>query len=167
MFHVYPFLLPLALNFSRYLFLFHRENREVPEFCMYFHHFCALYYTISLYFIDSLHPYFCDDGIHLSSHINPISLLTLPLLSISCEIPCSISFSYSCIFNFFILSFCSCMFPYCSTNIFFFTSLVAQVVKNLPAKWGTWIWSLGSEDPLEKGTATNSSILVWRIPWAV
>ena len=138
--HVYPFLLPLALNFSRYLLLFHRENREVPEFCMQFHHFCALYYTISLYFIDSLHPYFCDDGIHLSSHINPISLLTLPLLSISCETPCSISFSYSCIFNFFILSFCSCMFPYLSTNIFFFfTSLVAQVVKNLPAKWETWI----------------------------
>ena len=39
-------------------------------------------------------------------------------------------------------------------------SLVAQVVKNLPAMRGTWVWSLGWEDPLEKGTATHSSILV-------
>ena len=43
-------------------------------------------------------------------------------------------------------------------------SLVAQVVKNLPAMWETWIQSLGWEDPLEKGTATHSSILAWRIP---
>ena len=47
-------------------------------------------------------------------------MLTLPLLSISCETPCSISFSYSCIFNFFILSFSSHMFAYLSTNIFCF-----------------------------------------------
>ena len=44
-------------------------------------------------------------------------------------------------------------------------SLVAQLVKNLPALWETWVWSLGWEDPLEKGTATLSSILAWRIPW--
>ena len=44
-------------------------------------------------------------------------------------------------------------------------SLVAQMVKNLPAKWETWVQSLGWEDPLEKGTATHSSILAWRIPW--
>ena len=31
--------------------------------------------------------------------------------------------------------------------------------------WETWVWTLGSEDPLEKGTATHSSILAWRIPW--
>ena len=43
-------------------------------------------------------------------------------------------------------------------------SLVAQIVKNLPAIQETWIWSLGQEDPLEKGTATHSSILAWRIP---
>ena len=42
-------------------------------------------------------------------------------------------------------------------------SLVAQLVKNLPAMWETWIRSLGWEDPLEKGTATHSSILAWRI----
>ena len=43
-------------------------------------------------------------------------------------------------------------------------SLVAQLVKNPPAMWETWVWSLGWEDPLEKGKATHSSILAWRIP---
>ena len=46
-------------------------------------------------------------------------------------------------------------------------SLVAQLVKNLPAMQETWVRSWGWEDPLEKGTATNSSILAWRIPWIV
>ena len=45
------------------------------------------------------------------------------------------------------------------------SSLAAQTVKNLPAKWETWVRSLGWEDPLEKGMATHSSILAWRIPW--
>ena len=44
-------------------------------------------------------------------------------------------------------------------------SLVAQLVKNLPAMRETWVQSLGWEDPLEKGKATHSSILAWRIPW--
>ena len=44
-------------------------------------------------------------------------------------------------------------------------SLVAQTVKNLPAMWKTRVQSLGEEDPLEKGMATHSSILDWRIPW--
>ena len=43
-------------------------------------------------------------------------------------------------------------------------SLVAQLVKNLPAMWETWVRSLSWEDPLEKGKATHSSILAWRIP---
>ena len=42
---------------------------------------------------------------------------------------------------------------------------MAQLVKNLHAMWETWVRSLGWEDPLEKGTATHSSILVSRIPW--
>ena len=46
-------------------------------------------------------------------------------------------------------------------------SLVAQMVKNLPAVWETQVWSLGQEAPLEKGIATHSSILAWRIPWTV
>ena len=44
-------------------------------------------------------------------------------------------------------------------------SLVAQVVKNLPAMQETRVQSLGWEDPLEKEMATHSSILGWRIPW--
>ena len=46
-------------------------------------------------------------------------------------------------------------------------SLVAQLVKNLPVMWETWVRSLGWEDPLEEGTATHSSILAWRIPQTV
>ena len=44
-------------------------------------------------------------------------------------------------------------------------SLLAQLVKNPPAMQETWVQSLGWEDPLEKGMATHSSILAWRIPW--
>ena len=44
-------------------------------------------------------------------------------------------------------------------------ALVAQTVKNLPAMQETRVQSLGGEDPLEKGMATRSSILAWRIPW--
>ena len=43
-------------------------------------------------------------------------------------------------------------------------SLVTQAVKNLPAVQETWVRSLGQEDPLEKGMATHSSILAWKIP---
>ena len=39
------------------------------------------------------------------------------------------------------------------------------MLKNLPAMWENWVQSLGREDPLEKGMATHSSILAWRIPW--
>ena len=44
-------------------------------------------------------------------------------------------------------------------------SIVAQLVKNPSAVWETWVRSLGWNDPLEKGKATHSSILAWRIPW--
>ena len=46
-------------------------------------------------------------------------------------------------------------------------SLVAQLVKNPPAMQETWVRSLGWEDPLEKGKATHTGILAWRIPWTV
>ena len=51
--------------------------------------------------------------------------------------------------------------------------MVAQMVKNPPALWETWVRSMGWEDPLEEGMATHSSILAWRIPmdkgawWAI
>ena len=44
---------------------------------------------------------------------------------------------------------------------------MAQLVKNLPAIWKTWVWSLGWEDPQEEGMATHFSILAWRILWTV
>ena len=47
----------------------------------------------------------------------------------------------------------------------FWVSLVAQMVKNLPAMWETWVQVLGQEDPLEEGIETHPSILAWRIPW--
>ena len=40
---------------------------------------------------------------------------------------------------------------------------MAQLVKNLPAMWVTWVQTLGWEDPLEEGMATDSSILAWRV----
>ena len=49
-------------------------------------------------------------------------------------------------------------------DIWGWASLVAQMVQNLPAMQETWVGSLGQEDPLEKRTATHSSILAWRIP---
>ena len=52
-------------------------------------------------------------------------------------------------------------------TISFMASLVAQLVKNLPTMRETWVRSLGWKDPLEKGMATHSSILAWRIPWTV
>ena len=46
-------------------------------------------------------------------------------------------------------------------------SLLAQLVRNIPAMWETWVRSLGWEDLLEKGKATHSSVLAWRSPWTV
>ena len=46
-------------------------------------------------------------------------------------------------------------------------SLVAKLIENPPAIWEAWIPFLGWEDPLEKGKATHTSILAWRIPWTV
>ena len=51
-------------------------------------------------------------------------------------------------------------------KIFFvWASLLAQLVKNLPAMRETWVSSLGWEDPLEKEMATHSSTLAWKMPW--
>ena len=52
-------------------------------------------------------------------------------------------------------------YSYCWTLL----TLVAPTVKCLPTMQETWVQSLGWEDPLEKGMATHSSILAWRIPW--
>ena len=72
------------------------------------------------------------------------------------------------------LFFCGGDFPYVIANSFFWgtkvnnwASLVAQLVKNPPAMQETWVQPLGWEDPLKKGKATHSNILVWRISWTV
>ena len=67
---------------------------------------------------------------------------------------------------------CTIAFPYLVDVIIppfgtSWASLVAQLVKNLPAMRETWVQSLDWGDLLEKGKATNSSILAWRIPWTV
>ena len=49
--------------------------------------------------------------------------------------------------------------------LYSWASLMAQLIKNLPAMWETWFRSLGREDPLEKEMATHSSTVAWRIPW--
>ena len=54
-----------------------------------------------------------------------------------------------------------------SFNLYHLPSPMAQLVKNPPAIRETWVWSLGWEDPLEKGKATHSSILPWRIPGTI
>ena len=60
------------------------------------------------------------------------------------------------------------IFIYIFANIFYSgASLVAQLVLNPPAMWETWVRSLDWEDALEKGNAAHSSILTWRIPWAI
>ena len=51
--------------------------------------------------------------------------------------------------------------------MYMWASLVAQLVKNSPFMWETWVQSLGWEDPLDKGKATRSSILAWRSSWTV
>ena len=80
------------------------------------------------------------------------------------EMTCSI---HAClnVMDFNLSIFSSCFFVSCLRNLW--TSLVAQLVKNPPAMWETWVRSLGWEDSLEKGKAIHSSILAWRIPWTV
>ena len=61
-----------------------------------------------------------------------------------------------------------CLWPasLCRLACSLVASLVAHMVKNPPTTRGTRVVSLGGEDPLEKGMATHSSILAWRIPWS-
>ena len=64
------------------------------------------------------------------------------------------------------LTLCSLLIVFLIRMLYVFMfALVAQRVKHLPAMQEIWVWSLGQEDPLEKETATHSSILAWRIPW--
>ena len=60
---------------------------------------------------------------------------------------------------------CVWFLPFSIVFSSFMASLVAQMVKSLPAMQETWVRSLGQEDPLEKEMATHSGTLAWKIPW--
>ena len=75
-----------------------------------------------------------------------------------------ITWFYWCLWNGIIFNLLWIFIPI-AWFIIHWASLVAQMVKNLPAMWETQVWSLGQENPLEKGMDTHSSILAWRIPW--
>ena len=62
---------------------------------------------------------------------------------------------------------CILLFAFLTLELGLWASLIAQLVKNPPAVWETWVQSLDWEDPLEKGKANHSSILAWRTPWTV
>ena len=110
-------------------------------------------------------------------HKHPVRLASVSLLLFLSE-PCfvlplflslvNVGFLQYTLLNFIFLSFwttfldhllCICTFSACIR-----ASLVAQLVKNLSVMWETWVLSLGWGDPLEKGKATHSNILAWRIP---
>ena len=75
----------------------------------------------------------------------------------------------TCVLWFFVFLLSFCLFFTLSVQIclhLVYIYLVAQLVKNQPpAIWGTWVWSLGHEDPLEKEMATHSSIPAYTTPW--
>ena len=90
------------------------------------------------------------------------------LKSLLCLPSCVLTFIHACPLLNYVWLFAS---PWTREGIgyplqYSWASLVGQLVKNPPAMWETWIWSLGWEDPLEKRKATHSCILAWRIPWS-
>ena len=80
---------------------------------------------------------------------------------------------YQMHFNTYIICISMILFAFKSSTQYFsstslcWASLVAQLVKNMPAMRETCVRFLSWDDPLEKGKATHSSILAWRIPWTV
>ena len=72
---------------------------------------------------------------------------------------CYVEFIYSCGIPKYLL------YIFRHSYVEFIASLVAQMVKRMPAMQETWVQSLGWEDPLEKEMATHSSTLAWKIPW--
>ena len=62
------------------------------------------------------------------------------------------------------MAFLFVILSFLSFNTHLSDKQVAQMIKNLPAMWETWVQSLSWEDPLEDGMATHSSILAWKIP---
>ena len=83
------------------------------------------------------------------------------------EAICACMTTWNSFFKLFLskAEFLSIHLPYTHTSLHISASLVAQSVKNPPAKQETQVRSLGWEDPLEKKMATHSSIFAWEIPW--
>ena len=127
-------------------------------------------------------PKSCNDTCsnYLCSPLSPLSLPLAPgaIKASSDRIP-TVPPSTKCNFLCWILKTFSTMSPFWPNPILLFVllcvlslfsvqdprvSLVAQMVKNLPAMQEMQVWSLGWENPLEKGMATHSNILAWRIP---
>ena len=127
-----------------------------------------------------IEPHFTDDKLHGEEYLSPwgqvselwfqvntclqthrsfLCLLFEPLPKLTRE------FCVSLILSAYLLAdwFFNVFFSKWNYHYYYY-SLIAQLVKNLPAMWETWVWSLGWEDPLEKGKATHSTILAWRIP---
>ena len=71
----------------------------------------------------------------------------------------------------YLLGFLSCpidlYFCFCASTLLSLGFPCGSAGKEPPAMWETWVQSLGWEEPLEKGKATHSSILAWRIPWTL
>ena len=71
---------------------------------------------------------------------------------------------FLCIYVFVWVHVDMCVSLYMCVYVYVWASLVAQMVKNLPAMWESWVRSLGWEYPLEEGMVSYSNILAWRIP---
>ena len=115
-----------------------------------FHRFCYVIFSFSLVrylWISSL-------ILHWPNSCSLACCLGLPWCSIGKESACTIPGSGR-----------SSGRGHGNTLQYSWASLVAQIVKNLPAMQEFWVQSLGREDPLGKEMATHSSILTWRIPW--
>ena len=80
------------------------------------------------------------------------------------EYPCLVPELTGNAFSFSLVNMLAVGLPYLAFIMLRYDSLIAQLVKNLPAVWETWVPFLGQEDPLEKKIATHFSVLAWRIP---
>ena len=107
-------------------------------------------------------PEFAQTHIHWVTDAIQDLILYCPLLLLPVVFPSIRVFSRQ-------LALCIRWPKYWSFEFFGFISIypLNKLVKNSRAMRETWVWSLGWKDPLEKGKATNSRILAWRIPWTV
>ena len=99
------------------------------------------------------------------SFILVLCSLNMIYLGLSCIAFSKIPGLVACFLSLFLENSYSLLQIFCTRYVYVEASLVAQTVKNLSAMQENLVWSLGQEDPLQKGMATHASTLVWRIPW--